>query len=261
MIAMSLAPLFARFPDLHSPLFPSSLVHQVLQFHGARAGLVQAASSLPDLHFTIFSWYIILPLLMRRLRWIRNATAWRRGEISTVGKALGGRRQFGPRDAQFHRGILNAIPRTTPQQNYYFIRGTLLVSSVVAIVVSPSWLVSGRVYGSPASTPGVHPLPTHVNFHVRSSSRACGTYISTFHAHTRARHRRTHVRASAFTHGHMYASLLRDICLAVHGGWVELWWTGGWPCGRTDDSLFSGLLTGGVFGSYMLYGTLKIAPG
>lgn len=36
----------------------------------------------------------------------------------------------------------------------------------------------------------------------------------------------------------------------------------GGSCGRVDDSLFSGLLTGGVFGLYAAtYGTLKIAPG
>lgn len=36
----------------------------------------------------------------------------------------------------------------------------------------------------------------------------------------------------------------------------------GGSCRRVDDSLFSGLLTGGVFGLYVAtYGTLKIAPG
>lgn len=169
---------------------------------------------------------------------------------------------------------------TAAQQNYYFIRGTLLISSVVAIVVSPSWLLSGRVYGSPASNPGV--VASHTRWRARtyvfdtytstrkhsyaprdvyvygtrreggsSCSRACGTYISTFDAHNAVKQRRTRA----------HATLVRDICLAVRGGWVELWWTGGWPCGRADDSLFSGLLTGGVFGSYMPYGTLKIAPG
>lgn len=49
-------------------------------------------------------------------------------------------------------------------RNYYFIRGTLLISSsLVAIVVSPSWLLSGRVYGSAASTPA---LALHVRVHV-----------------------------------------------------------------------------------------------
>lgn len=55
---------------------------------------------------------------------------------------------------------------TAAQQNYYFIRGTLLISSVVAIVVSPSWLLSGRVYGSPASNPGV--AASHTRWRART---------------------------------------------------------------------------------------------
>ena len=39
-------------------------------------------------------------------------------------------------------GGISSVDSDAAQQNYYFIRGTLLISSVVAIVVSPSWLLS-----------------------------------------------------------------------------------------------------------------------